>query len=190
MTPPRAASTSSSTEQDACPLHGPLEKKLDDGFSGVTRSFERLNERLDGLFTKLGGLDQSDRGQWARIREIGAELDGVPRVVAAAVAEHRASCAIGEITEVGIKLPPRRAPTYDTPERGTRRQSLAPSGSMFKIPVPRVIVWIAVAVGIAVAAGGWAWGLLTRDAPAAAHEIRPSTEPVPRIPASVPSDNP
>lgn len=185
-------STSFSSDSDACPLHGPLEKKLDDGFRDMRDLFKGVNGRLDDLFRDLGAREEADKTQGREIRELKAKAEEVPDKIAAAIHAHRAACAIGEITEVGIKFPHRK-PQYETPERGTRRQSFAPSGGMFKIPVPRVIIWIAFAVGIAVAAGGWAWGLLTRDAPDVANEIRSDRTPLrslPGIPVSAPSDTP
>ena len=92
-------------------------------------------------------------------------MEAVPVHLAEALDAHSARCVIGEITEVGIKTDRRerhrdRQENYETPPRGSRRQSISPSGSVFKIPVPKVVIWIAVAVGVAVAAGGWVWGFI------------------------------
>lgn len=146
-------------EPAVCSLHGPLEKKIDDGFASIRSEmqsgFGTVNGRLDGLFRELGEREGSDKGQWSQIKELRGRVERVPEQIAEAIGEHRRGCAIGEITEVGIKLPKR-----DTPTRGTRRPSLPPTGGSFRIP--RVVILAGVILGVAIAAGGWALSLLLR----------------------------
>jgi hypothetical protein len=132
---------------------------MDDGFT-------TMNRRMDELFRDLGAREEADKNQGREIGELRRRCDEIPKAITGAVAEgvaeHKAACAIGDITKTEVRLPERsrRHETYDTPERGTRRTSFLPGGGPFKIP--RVVIWIGVIIGVAIAVGGWAMSMLLK----------------------------
>ena len=159
--------SASEPSRETCAAHRPLEEKIDTGFREMRGLFGDVNRRFDDLFRDLGAREEADKTQGREIRELKAELKKVPALVDDRVTTHCEACAINDITETAIKLPSRGrgrhepAEGYDTPVHGTRRShSIAPGGAVFKIPVPKIVIWLAVGIGIAVAAGGWAWGIL------------------------------
>jgi hypothetical protein len=156
---------------DTCAAHRPFERKIDDGFREMRDRFDGVNRRFDDLFRDLGAREEADKTQGREIAELKRKAEAVPRLIADGIADHRGACAIGDITKTEVRLPEserrsrRREPeSYDTPERGTRRQSIVPSGGVFKIPVPKFVIWLAIGIGVAIAAGGWAYGLLRDEA--------------------------
>jgi hypothetical protein len=149
--------------------------------NGFNSLAERLDDRFDGLMDRMAEIRvgnaetaSSVAAAWKELTRVRDKVDELPGETDEKLVEHKNACAIGDITRTEVRLKrervrdrgrelEREAETeegFDTPARGTRRrESLAPRGHFFKIPVPKLLIYLAIAIGVAVAAGGWAWGL-------------------------------
>lgn len=185
------------TEESAnrCGAHEGLIGTIASGFRRMDDGFTTMNKRMDELFRDLGAREESAKGQGREIGDLKRKMESVPVHLAEALDLHSSRCVIGDIAEVGIKTDRRerhrdRQDSFETPPRGSRRQSFSPPGSVFKIPVPKVVIWLAVAVGVAVAAGGWAWGFIRDNAKSVVPDrllAAPADPPPPDSPRSTTS---
>ncbi|MCK9629829.1 MAG: hypothetical protein M0R37_14710 [Bacteroidales bacterium] len=196
--------TAQANASPTCGAHGPLVDKIDQGFRRMDEGFATVNRRMDDLFRNLGAREEADKTQGREIGELKKKAEAVPKMIdhltTAKVAAHKEACAIGDITRTEVRLKrerdrdhrrenarePESDDGFETPARGTRRTSFLPGGASFKIP--RVVIWIGVILGVAVAAGGWALSMLLKvdltDLQAKAGEMTGQA----RAPASAPAD--
>lgn len=159
------------SDPPVCGAHKPLVDKIDQGFKRMDGGFDTLNRRMDELFRNLGAREEADKTQGREIGELKKKAEAVPKmlehVTTSKIAAHKEACAIGDITRTEVRLKRERDRDhrrenarepdgddgYETPQRGTRRTSFLPGAGSFKIP--RVVIWIGVILGVAIAAGGW-----------------------------------
>lgn len=109
----------------------------------VEKTLTDLRVQLAG---DLKGYEQSIKGAWKEIRDLRADLR---------------SRFPGVGPGAGPGVGPRGDEVTGTVSLVRREEEDLGRGATFKIPVPKVIIWIAIAIGLAVAAGGWAWGVLS-----------------------------
>lgn len=171
-----------------CASHEYLERTLDTLVKTTNEGFATLNKTLTDMRvegarreTELAG---SLKSAWHEIRDSKARVAEVERAYPAAIAAHEAGCVLNDITEVGIKVPPKerrvREVSYDTPTHGTRRPSVGArpplSRSMVALGVGVVlaVVGIGIWIGVALSTGstGQATGTV-RDLAAQARGAEP-----------------
>lgn len=159
MTPPRPPSPA----EPVCSAHAALVAGIDD-LKGSTKAIqETLTDLRIQLARDLGSYEQSTKGAWKEIRELRADLRRAGR--------DDEPTAVRELRDREDALRGRRREREDG-----ARTSIAPGGSVFKIPVPKVIIWIAIAIGFAIAAGGWAWGVFNDSRATSSEERQPSRQ--------------
>jgi hypothetical protein len=143
-----------------CPAHAGLTTSISDlkgTADGIQTTLTELRVQLAG---DLGRYEESIKGAWKEIRELREDVRNEAR-------RDRGDEPTG-VREARDREDNQRRLTRDREDDS--RTSLSPPGGVFKIPVPKVIVWLAIAVGLAIAAGGWAWGVFNESRAAAAEQ--------------------
>jgi hypothetical protein len=134
----------------------------------------KVGEQVTDLRVELAHYDESNRGAWKEIKELRDKLDKK---------RDRDDEPTG-VRETRDREDDSRDRKRDREDRTRDWISISPNGNgaVFKIPVPKVIVWLAIAVGMAIAAGGWAWGVLRDQAGSQGATERPAV----RAPLALP----
>ncbi len=149
-------------EISVCAQHGPLERKIDAGFSAQERVLERIENQLKEFLVEMTRREEREKTTTQEMDRLRQHVEEVPYQIAGSLRQHVSECAIGDITKTEIRLPSSRTRStdrdggYDTPSGGTRRGSLNPRGTI-RIPVPSWVLWVAVAVGVILSVGVMLW---------------------------------
>jgi hypothetical protein len=166
MSPPRPHTIS----DPVCGAHAAIAQGIDDLKESATNIQTTLTDLRIQLAGDLTGYEQSVKGAWKEIRDLRQDVR-----------------ALRSGAPTGAAVGPRGDESTGNVDVSRAREEMdLGRGSTFRIPIPKAIVWIAISIGIAIAAGGWAWGML-QDARASAVEQQraPRVAPVERALAPI-----
>jgi hypothetical protein len=104
-----------------CREHAYIERTMESLVGKVDAGFQAMNSAIADLRVDLAHREESEKGQWHEIRRLRERVEEMPDKMAESLSAHVANCPLQDITEVGIKIPPK--------DRGgaSERASLAPS---------------------------------------------------------------
>jgi hypothetical protein len=157
----------SSAPEGVCGKHEFIERTLVTLSGQVEEGFREVNKVLTDIRIDLARREESEKGQWHEIRALRGKVEELPAFVVESLADHVRECPLQDITEVGIKQPPRerRNGTHETPVRGTVRTSAAPRrDSVIRMSKTAVGIGVGIAAVI-LGVGIWVGVMLATGSP-------------------------